>query len=98
MAHELEFDVVAGDALKEALKGLPEWRREGKAIEKTFEFASYLEGVEFARRVADTAESLDHHPEIVIGYKKVTVRTWTHKKDAITKADLTLAQEVEGVV
>jgi 4a-hydroxytetrahydrobiopterin dehydratase len=97
MAEKLSFEVLAGEELDRALAKLEGWRRDGEAIAKEFRFGSYMEGVEFARRVAEVAERLNHHPDIHIGYKRVTVSTWTHDKDAITKADLALAGRIDGV-
>ncbi len=97
MAHELEFIVLDAAALAEALKSLPGWECDGQAIKKQYEFPSFMEGIQFVNRVAETAERFNHHPDIIINYKKVTVRFWTHKKNAVTRADVLVAGEVERV-
>jgi 4a-hydroxytetrahydrobiopterin dehydratase len=98
MSVNLEDEVLDDEEIAEALDDLDGWKREDNAIEKTFTHNSFLEAIAFVNRVAVAAEKLDHHPDFVIHYKQVTLRCWTHKKNAITKADVTLAKEIEAVV
>lgn len=98
MATELEFDVLDKAQVEEALKPLEGWEYDAPAICKTYSFPNFLHGIAFVNRVALVAEHINHHPDIEIHYKDVTVRIWTHKKNATTKADITLAAEIEKVV
>jgi 4a-hydroxytetrahydrobiopterin dehydratase len=61
------------------------------ALERTFELPSFREAVGFVNRVADLAEEEDHHPDISISYKKVTLRWTTHSAGGITDRDRQLA-------
>lgn len=74
------------------------WIESGGAIEKEFSFSSYLDGARFASKVAEQAEELDHHPEILIGYKKVKIITTTHDKgNIVTQKDRTLASKIDDL-
>lgn len=97
MATNLENEVLDERALAEALGGLAGWERKEGAIQKTFAFPSFLEAIAFVNRVAVVAENLDHHPDFEIHYRQVTLRCWTHKVNALTRADLQLARDVENV-
>lgn len=97
MATQMEYDVLDDESIEDALDTLPDWQRDEMAIRKTFAFDSFLEAIFFINRLAVVAESLDHHPDIQVDYKKVTLRCWTHKNHATTKADVTLAHEIEKV-
>ncbi len=97
MAIELEYDVLDDARVAAALKNLPGWEQDGPAIRKQYSFDSFMEAVAFVNRVAATAEHINHHPDIIVNYKKVTIRFWTHKKNATTGADVYTAAEVDKV-
>ena len=42
-------------------------------------------------RVAELAESENHHPDIAIRYNRVTLRWWTHTAGGVTDRDRELA-------
>jgi 4a-hydroxytetrahydrobiopterin dehydratase len=67
------------------------WSEEDNALVREFSFGSYLDGVEFARRVAEVAERENHHPDLDIRYKRVIVRWSTHSAGGVTDRDRELA-------
>jgi 4a-hydroxytetrahydrobiopterin dehydratase len=77
------------------LKGLSGWNLNGEQIKKKFEFSSFSEAMRFVNRVADLAERADHHPDILINYRKVTIILSTHSEGGITQKDFNLAEQVE---
>ena len=81
----------------EALKGVPGWRIEAEKLTKTFEFPSYARGVMFAAGVGHLADSMDHHPDILIGYQRVTIAVNTHDVGGISPWDFELARRIEGL-
>ena len=83
--------------LTDALMELPGWEVKSKQIVKTYEFKTYMDGVEFVGELARKADQLDHHPDMLLGYRKVRVATWTHKYSAVTKLDVMLAKEAEKI-
>lgn len=95
--HEGEKVILDEAMLADALIDLPGWEPKGKQIAKTYTFNSFTESMEFVNEVAKVAERLNHHPDIHINYKKVKILCWTHKFNAVTKADAELAAEVENV-
>lgn len=78
-----------------ALKSLTGWRREGGAIEKTFKFPRFADGIAFVQRVAVAADELDHHPDIDIRYTKIRIALSTHDAGGITSMDTKLAQQID---
>lgn len=88
----LDENAVAG-----ALATVPGWTREQAEIVRTFKFHSYMAGVEFVNQVARLAEEANHHPDIQLGWRKVTVRLSTHSKGGLTELDFELARKVDGV-
>ena len=69
-----------------------DWPEVDNALERTFELGSFRDAIAFVNRVADLAEAEDHHPDIAISYKKVTLRWWTHTAGGITQRDRELAE------
>lgn len=86
------------EEIQEKLKGLPEWKYEGNALIRVQTFPNYLDALEFVYKTGKTAESFDHHPDIFMNYKRVTVRYWTHKANGITHLDFMMAEKVERLV
>ena len=93
-----ERTLLTPEEIQDALAQLPGWSREDDAIIKTFRFNAYMDGVSFVNRVAIAAEAADHHPDIALGFRKVTVTLTTHSAKGITQKDFALAAEMEGLV
>ena len=68
------------------------WSEVDGALERQFVFDSFLDAIAFVNRLAEVAEAADHHPDIAISYKRVTVRWTTHSASAITDRDRQLAE------
>jgi 4a-hydroxytetrahydrobiopterin dehydratase len=75
-------------AIEDALATLPGWSRHGEALEKLFTFPSFPDAVAFIVRLAFDAEAADHHPDLVVSYRRVTVRYATHSEGGITEKDV----------
>jgi 4a-hydroxytetrahydrobiopterin dehydratase len=84
--------------IKAALKDLPEWELDKKAIERTFEFDDFALAIDFVNGIAELAEELDHHPDIDIRYNKVRVILSTHSKGGLTELDFDLAERIGNLV
>ena len=82
--------------LRAALAGLPGWFAEGQAISHTYTCASFPEAMAFAGRIAKYAESVDHHPDLLISYKKVTVTWSTHDAGGVTEKDVAAAKATDA--
>lgn len=73
------------------------WRLEGDALVKQFVFAGFPDAVAFVTRLVPAAEAADHHPDITIHYKRVTLRYSTHSEGGITAKDFDGARMADGV-
>ena len=78
------------------LKMTPGWERRGKEISRLYVFSGFMPAMTFVNHVADLAESLDHHPDILIQYKKVTLTLSTHSAGGLTELDFALAQKIDA--
>ena len=75
-----------------------DWIEHDGALERTYELPSFREAIAFVGRVADLAEEANHHPDIAVSYKKVTLRWTTHSEGGITDRDRELARRSDDVL
>ena len=76
--------------LKEAeqrIKGLTGWTLDGGAIRKQYTFKDFVEAIAFVNCIAPQADAADHHPDILINYKRVTLTYSTHSEGGLTAKD-----------
>lgn len=83
---------LSNDEIESRLAGLEGWEVKNRVLEKAFEFDSYLEGVDFARRCGEMAEEMNHHPDLLIQWRKVTVSVVTHSAGGLTDLDFQFAK------
>lgn len=70
-----------------------DWPTVDGALERTFELGSFQSAVAFVNRVAELAERENHHPDILLSYRRVTLRWVTHSAGGVTDRDRALAAE-----
>jgi 4a-hydroxytetrahydrobiopterin dehydratase len=86
---------LSEDQIRERMAQLRGWKRSGEQIRKAYPFASFAEGMAFANRVATVAEALDHHPDMLIQYKQVTLTLTSHDAGGLTERDFRLARQID---
>lgn len=72
---------------EQRIKSLNGWTLDGDAIRKQFTFRDFVEAIKFVNCIAPKAEAADHHPDILINYKRVTVTYSTHSEGGLTAKD-----------
>lgn len=82
---------------EQRLQDLSGWTLEGDAIRKQFSFAGFPEAVGFVQRLVPGAEAADHHPDVVINYKRVTLTYSTHSEGGLTAKDFDAAAMADRV-
>ena len=68
------------------------WSERDGALEREFIFESFADAIAFVNRVAALAEAKDHHPDITVSFRRVTLRWTTHSAGRITERDHELAR------
>jgi 4a-hydroxytetrahydrobiopterin dehydratase len=78
----------------------PKWilSREGKAIERTIQFADFNEAFGFMTRVALIADKHDHHPEWFNVYNRVEITLTTHDAGGLSVRDVAMAAAIDAMV
>ncbi len=91
-------ELLDDDAVTTALSALPGWERDGDALVRTASLPSFPAAIAVVDRVAEIAESNDHHPDIDIRWRSVTFRCSTHSEGGITALDVALATAISEQV
>jgi len=80
------------EKLLRVLKG---WALVDSSIEKEFQFKSYLAGLDFAYSVGKIAEEQNHHPDILIRWRRVKLTLSTHSVKGLSENDFIMAAKSE---
>ena len=80
------------------LKQVPGWEISDGTLRRKFKFKDYHEAVAFVNATAWISNKEDHHPDIELGYNKVTMKYVTHSAGGITQNDFICAAKVNALV
>jgi 4a-hydroxytetrahydrobiopterin dehydratase len=83
--------------IEERLSGLDGWKRDGEAIVKSFDRGDFKGSVDFVNRLTPEAEEMNHHPDLEISWKTVTVTITTHSEGGLTEGDFELARRIDAL-
>jgi 4a-hydroxytetrahydrobiopterin dehydratase len=92
---EHPMSLLSRHQIEERLLALEGWRVDHDAIVKPFTFAGFPEAVAFVGRLVPGAEAADHHPDVTINYKRVTLSYSTHSEGGLTYKDFDGAKMAE---
>lgn len=77
------------------LQTLNQWKRDGQTLHRTVQLGSFMPVIDLVNRVAEAAESANHHPDIDIRYNQVTFGLTTHDSGGLTHQDMDLARRID---
>ena len=80
--------ILSDEEVQRQLKNLNGWTLEGRAIRKQYTFNDFPAAVAFVNRLVPDVESADHHPDIIINYRRVTLIFSTHSEGGVTQKDI----------
>jgi 4a-hydroxytetrahydrobiopterin dehydratase len=90
---------LSREEVDQQMKSLRGWSLRGDEIVKQYTFKDFPAAIAFVNRLAPEAEAADHHPDILINYKRVTLTYSTHSEGGLTDKDFAgaaLADRVAG--
>jgi 4a-hydroxytetrahydrobiopterin dehydratase len=93
------FDMsrLSAAQIRTALRSVPEWKRRGRIIRRTYQFKDFPAAIRFVNGVARLAENAWHHPDIDVRWNKVTLTLTTHDAGGLTDKDFKLAERFDRV-
>lgn len=74
------------------------WTITDNALQRVFNGPDYLTSLRLLNEIGQMAEVEDHHPDLLLYYKKLIVRFWTHTANGITPLDHEMAGKVEALI
>lgn len=86
---------LTDEQINQSLAGADGWRRENDQIVRDFKLTNFKAAMDFVNKVADQAEAMDHHPDILIhGWNHVRLSLMTHSEGGLTAKDFQLAGQI----
>jgi 4a-hydroxytetrahydrobiopterin dehydratase len=77
---------------------MSEWRQEGEALVRDYKFKDFAEAMAYVNRVADLAEEVNHHPDILVhGWNQVRLTLTTHSAGGLTENDHNMARRIDDL-
>jgi len=93
-APKLDDDEIARYA-----KQVPGWRVETvdgvRQLHKGYGFKNFAQALTFTNEVGALAEEINHHPELVTEWGRVTVKWWSHKIRGLHELDFAMAKRCD---
>jgi len=92
------FKPLSENCIQELLRGLNGyWHLNSNGyIEKNVLLENYMDGVKMVLWIAQLAEKINHHPDMHLGYKNLSISLSTHNVSSLTLADFVLAAKIES--
>jgi 4a-hydroxytetrahydrobiopterin dehydratase len=81
--------------INDELDNMDGWVFENNKITKSYHFDSYMDGIKFVNIVAEKAEEVNHHPDLVVGWCEVSVSFTSHDQGGVTSACVEMAKTIE---
>ncbi len=89
--------LTAGE-IRRFLPQTPGWTViKNKKIQRVFVLRDFKEAMKFVNKVAEVANTEDHHPDITINYKNVTLELWTHAIGGLSENDFIVAAKINAL-
>ncbi len=88
---------LSPDEVAAQLAVSPGWIADGQAIRKRYTLKSFPDAIAFVTRLAFDAEAADHHPDLQVSYRRVTVVWSTHSEGGVTEKDLDGARRSDRI-
>ena len=89
---------LSEEDINEKLQGLPGWSISNGKLHKEFTFETFNQAFGFMTRAAMEIEKMNHHPEWLNVYNRLTVELTTHDAGGITQNDINLARILNSLV
>lgn len=89
--------VLHESEIRERLREVPRWKRNGNAITRTWTFDDFPPALAFINRVGRLAEAANHHPDIYNSWATVRLSLTTHDAGGLTDRDFALATQIDAL-
>lgn len=90
---------IAEDETSALLQQLePKWQldKEKQSISHSYDFNNYYQTMAFVNVIAQIAHQQDHHPDLLVSYKRCTVTYSTHSVGGLSINDFICAAKINA--
>ncbi|HKZ06677.1 MAG TPA: 4a-hydroxytetrahydrobiopterin dehydratase [Methylomirabilota bacterium] len=88
---------LSPEHVRSRLRELPAWSLQGDKLHREYTFPDFVAAFGFMTEVAHAAEALEHHPEWLNVWNRVTVDLSTHDAGGLTELDFSLAARMDAL-
>lgn len=79
------------------IETMPGWVHDDGRLRKLVATGNFNRGVQYVLKIGAIADRLNHHPDILLTYPRVTIEIYTHDVGGITDFDFELARQIDGI-
>jgi 4a-hydroxytetrahydrobiopterin dehydratase len=83
--------------IKKRLADFPAWTFKDGALVRTLTFRSFPDAIAYVTRLAFAAEAADHHPDMLLSHKRVTLVWSTNSEGGVTEKDFAGARQSDTI-
>jgi 4a-hydroxytetrahydrobiopterin dehydratase len=83
--------LLDAEEIERQLRAIPGWRREPLSLRASYLAPDFPTAARLVAELASEAEAMDHHPDVDLRWRTVTLRCATHSAGGITQLDVELA-------
>lgn len=80
------------------LADVPGWGYIAGRLRSQFQTLNFSNGVTFINQIAKISDDLNHHPDVLLTYPRVTIDIYTHDVDGLTDFDFELAKRISSLL
>ena len=91
------MQLLPEDQIKNELKELKGWTAQNGKLYKEFVFSDFIEAFGFMTKASLHIEKINHHPEWLNVYNKLSIYLTTHDAGGITANDIKLAKILNSI-
>ena len=91
------MEKLPDEEIEQLLADLTGWKREGEAINKSFDRGDFVGSVKFVQSIVVPAEEMGHHPDLSISWSDVEVTITSHSEGGLTANDFELARRIDAL-
>lgn len=94
----MPVEPLSRQEIEDRLAGLPGWSLDGDRLTRSYRLGSHFAAAAMVVHVARVQEELDHHSDLTLGHRTVSLSVHTHSAGgAVTEKDVELARRVEDL-
>lgn len=89
---------LAEEEIAAKLSEVPGWGYIEGRLRSQFQTLNFSNGVQFVNQIARVADDLNHHPDVLLTYPRVTIDIYTHDIGGLTEFDFELAKRISKLL